>query len=599
MPPAYRPLTLPDALSPDDKAEPPQTPLAERLASIPVRPHGVRDSVLVKPVTPYPHKKSMREDLQRNHRVLVQQSRIERSRRRRFPADWRLILQHLVEATPTYTKPSRGVKVSVPKHSAELLFSDHANNVWNIKSRTGCNMKLYSPHYADAKSPAPHGPRQHPDPYLIISGQPDAINAALEDIQEVAREVTVSKVYANTETLFHDEQVDPVASTLLPVHYPVQSRPYLITCRADQLPRPSEWTIETFQQYVSALTMSRMSDTHAQALYTEGRHKDTVVEQLLGVFEDPVASQAASSPAFKSALTYLVRSGESLVAPAQRLFERAAGLGLRMDVDVFNLMAQTSVKAKNLLAFQSTLRLMIVRGFQPNLRTWILFLRLVEAEEVRRYIIQAMHTKNFFVDPRAVIGVSNEMAANDAYRAIELGQDADAFLAAQRDIYGPEWRVTRHAAHRILYEFGRHGRFDECRQILQVLFASARDKPSAITLNTVLTHCKHLNRLDEAVKFLRLFEARGCHVADMVTFAVLFEAARRVKKPHALSAVWRYAHLVDATNWRMRHSGTLLLSGAKELERLTSRLGGLWAADPPHCKSTPQEFIEMLLFADY
>jgi hypothetical protein len=546
----------------------------------------------------------LREDLQRNHRALTQQKRLEDSRHRHQPGDWRLILQHLIESTPTHAKPEDGIiKVSIPKDSIERLLSDRENNVWNIKSRTGCLMKLYNPPDSEGGSDVGQDRGEGSDPYLIIGGQPAAITAAVKDIQEVARGVTVTRLHGDTVTLLQDGQADHTPAqgqAASPVLYPGPSGPYILTNRVDQLLQPKEWTIESFQQYIAEITMGRMPGALARELYPgPGRHKTSVVQQIHAVFNDPVASAAVSSPAFKSALTYLVRSGESLVHEAQKLYERASVLGVRMDTEVFNIMAQTSVRAKNMLAFQSTIRLMLVRGHQPNLRTWVLFLRLIEAEEVRRYIIQAMHTKNFFVDPRAVIAVSNEMGPNDAYRAIQLNQDVETFLASQRDIYGPYWRLTRHAANSILYEFGRHGRFEESRQILEVMFASPGRKPSVITLNTVLTHCRNLHKIDDAIKILRLFEERDCHVANSITYELLFDMARQAKKPHLLTMVWRYAHLLDAANWRIRNGGLMLLSGGRELEKLTSRLQGLWTSDPPQCRSSPQEFIEMLLFADY
>ncbi|KAL2262417.1 hypothetical protein VTK26DRAFT_1411 [Humicola hyalothermophila] len=603
-----------------DPAAPYPSSLVERLARVPVRPYGPRDSVVVPPVTRVPAKRETYEELQRNHRNLTQQRRLERNRRRSTPGDWRLVLQNLLDASPIYTTPEDEVKVVIPNESVKLLLADGPNNIWNIRSRTRCNVELYpgevSPQLlSDGRDGSSQGGGGGSEAYLVLSGQPTAVAVAVDDILSVTKRVTIAKPHGETDTLLHPEQADgrPSREDLLrsipsrsqppiTIHdYPASVRrsPYDLFMRADKIPHPKAWTTETFMQYVAALVLGRPSPGHFRMLYREGeQHKDVVVKQLLAAFENPDASAAVSSPSLKMALAYLVRSGESLVPHAQKLFDRAVALGLRLDADVYNLMAETGVKAKNMIAFESMTRLMITHGHQPNLRTWILFLRIIEAEEVRRYILQAMHTKNLFADPAAVISVSNEMAEQDAYRAIQLGYDLDTFLAAQRELYGPEWRLTRNAANKMLHVFGRQGRFRESKQLLDVLFASKHDRPNAITLNIILTHCKHQTNIREAIDVLRMFDERGHRVADLISYQLLFEIAYRKKWVHIASVVWRYAHLVDATTFRLRSRGLMLLSGGKEVEMLTRRIAGFWAGEAEH-KRTRHEFVENLLLCDY
>lgn len=602
--------------------------LVDRLAQVPVRPHGPRDSVVVRLPTKVKNKRETHEELRRNHRALTQQHRLEKNRWRDLPGDWRTVLQLLLDAGPTHTNAVKEVKIFIPSESVKLLFADGPNNVYNIRSRTRCDMTLYP----DTWAPPPllgngeegfrsdhEGPAQDcgndEGASIILSGQPTAVTAAVDDLLKVTKRVTVARSHDNAETLVASGQTTGTPSTGEPQQdvappvgpikirdYPdsVRRNPYLLTKRADQIPRPKEWTTETFMQYVAALVMGRPSPSAARTLYRDGgRHKDLVVQQLLAAFDDPGAAAAVSSPSLKIALTYLVRSGESLVPHAQRVFNRVTALGLPISTDVYNLMAETAVKAKNILAFQSTIRLMITRGHQPDLRTWILFLRMTEAEEVRRYIMQAMHTKNFFADVGAVISVSNEMAEHDAYRAIQLNQDLDTFLAAQRELYGPEWRLTKNAANKMLGVFGREGRFAECKQILDIMFATRRDTwPNNLTLNTVLHHCKHQNKLREAIEIVQLFDKQNHNVADFVTYHLLLEMARRKKMPHVTTVVWRYAHLVDATNYRIRNRGLALLSGGAEAEMLTRRISGFWADNATKPKCTRAGFVENLLLFD-
>ncbi|KAL2148378.1 hypothetical protein VTH82DRAFT_2298 [Thermothelomyces myriococcoides] len=119
-----------------------------------------------------------------------------------------------------------------------------------------------------------------------------------------------------------------------------------------------------------------------------------------------------------------------------------------------------------------------------------------------------------------------------------------------------------------------------------------------MSLNIAITHCKHQRKVDLAVDLIRMFDEHGLHFADEITYHLLYELARKTKKPHLLGAVWRYAHLVDMTKYRMRTHGTKVLACERESARLTDRIKGLWE-EPGRCAITRQEFMENLLLCDY
>ncbi|KAK4249303.1 hypothetical protein C7999DRAFT_12850 [Corynascus novoguineensis] len=587
---------------PPSESLPTQAPssLVERLSRVPVRPHDPYGSVVVKPVIQYPHKRENREALLKHHRAYTQQLRLEQ---RRPPGartgDWRAALNKLIKWTPPHERHGR-IKVVIPKHSVALLLSDHERNLWNIKSRTECDMTLYRP--ADEAAPF--------DPYVILSGQPTAMTAAVDDILKVSKGVTVVNLDEFLKTGVESSQAGQpptqglndsafAPTKILPHQMSVSCRPYRLNVRADQIPRPSEWTVEAFQQYTAALVMGNLDARRARQLYRDGEtHKETVVRQLHAAFYDPAASTAVSLPALKLALRYLTAAGATHLKDAQSLFDRAEELGLRVNTDTYNLIAEMSVKSKNLPAFDSTVSQMVRHGYKPNLRTWLLFLRLVEAEEVRRYILQAMDTKTFFSDPAALNGVAGIMADHDAYRAVQQGQSFDDFIAGLRELYGPEWQLTLRAANRYLDVFGQHSKFNEMRQLVGYMFASEQSKPTTISLNTVITRCKHQRKVDPAVDLVRMFNEHGYDVADRTTFHLLYELARKTRKPHLLGAVWRYAHRVGMTNHRMQVHGIKVLAGERESARLTDRIRGVWEK-PRSCAISRQEFMENLFLCDY
>ncbi|KAK4236726.1 hypothetical protein C8A03DRAFT_16645 [Achaetomium macrosporum] len=575
-----------DRPPPGATSNPSPSSLIDRLTNVPVLPHNTEGSVVIRRAFPYLHKTEAREDRRRHHRARGQQARLEKYLAQ--SGDWREILQMLVDHSPTHEEPGDALKVIIPKDAVELLWSDRENNLWNIKSRTHCKMALYEPS-SDSE-------REDSDPYIMLYGQSTAMAAAVDDILKVTKGATVMKVPDGSKLPLRGK----------PVHYYTTPKPmlsYTLTKRADQIPQPDQWTFQTFHQYIGRLTLGELSPRLAKELYPRfaGRgwdtHKTAVVKQLLAVFHDPAASSAVSIPAFKDALTYLVRPGESFVNEARALVDRARSLGLRIDTDVFNLLAEAPVKSRNLLAFQTVLRQMISDGHRPNLRTWLLFLRLVEAEDVRRYILQAMDTKKFFAYTASAIEISTEMADQDMHRAIQLGQNLDAFLSAQRALYGPEWRLTTRAANMYLDVLGRYSKFEEASQLLEHMFARGSAKPNSASLSILWRHCKLQGRVEQAIKYLRMFEEQGRDVADRKALQHLFTTAWKTKKPYLATAIWRYAHLMDMTPYAVRHRILDMLEGRGSL-KLTSRLASLWET-PNECNLTRQQFVEYLALCDY
>jgi hypothetical protein len=479
------------------------------------------------------------------------------------------------------------IKVVFSRDAASALMSDGESNVWNIQARSGCAMAA---HWPDESAPADE------DAFIIIAGQPAAVGQAVDEILCTVKKVAVFRLDEDSTSA----QESAEATTKVRNH----DGPYTLTVRADQIPQPSVWTPANFERYVASLTMGRMPGSVARKVYDgpEG-HKDTVVRLLLAVFKDPAAQAAITTRALKIALSFLVNAGQSLIGPARELFYSLWKSGLRIDLDVFNLIASGAVLAKNLLAFQVIIRSMILSGHEPNLRTWLLFLSMVEAEEVRRYIIEAMETKGFFETPQGVIGVAQVMASHDALRAIRLGQSVQELLAVQESTYGPHWRLTTRAGNNMLEVFGRYGKFDDAKVILEAMFGSncvyAKVGPNTSSLNTLLRHCRLQGRIDDAIGIIKLLHERGFDQYDKITFHILFTTAWHLQRPHLASAVSRYAHLADATSWRMRQYVIFFLDDHDKRKRLLKPLAkyGLW--DERHGWKYPQQdFVRNLFLCD-
>jgi hypothetical protein len=301
-------------------------------------------------------------------------------------------------------------------------------------------------------------------------------------------------------------------------------------------------------------------------LYPTGKsHDEAVVKQLHEVLNDPATQRALSPEAFKSALAFVTRKGHMYRPHVRAFFVRMEVLNMPMDTEVFNMLAESAVKGRDLRSFSTVIRLMINRGFQPDLYTWILFLRLIKSEEVKRYILHAMNHRGLLDRPTAIRQIAREMAPQDIDRALQQGKDLESFLSHQEGLYGPGW-LSIGAANKIVDFLGRYGKFDMCADFVDIMATTEVARPDVVTLNTILTHCKVQNDLHRAVDFLSRFERQLASpvTPNAITYHLLSELGWRHKLPHVTGIIWRYSCLVNQTSNRMRFRAAKLLTGLKK-----------------------------------
>ncbi|CAK7266081.1 hypothetical protein SEPCBS57363_001915 [Sporothrix epigloea] len=326
--------------------------------------------------------------------------------------------------------------------------------------------------------------------------------------------------------------------------------PHVIRIGAHQIRQPDDWTPVSLERYVAALTNGRPPYHLAPKLYPQRRawtrkqaggssghaiesspvadgnppspasviepgtsmaggnpvlnsHVYTVVNLLLSLFHNEAVRHALSMSAFKMALAFMCKHGETYRPEVRSLFERAESVRVPMDTETFNILLASQVTTQDLRNFGATLALMNRRGMKPDLTTWLLFMRLFESEEVKRHILRTMHaSRHDLLDlPDALRSIAQEMAEYDAQRAViqrkqqEMKQEwihnlgyqgapesqltaqeqdnaasifVDEFMAQQTEKYGLGW-LSRTAANRILEVFGSYGLFPECMAVLTSL----------------------------------------------------------------------------------------------------------------------------------
>ncbi|KAK3989277.1 hypothetical protein QBC44DRAFT_327885 [Cladorrhinum sp. PSN332] len=597
--------------------------LVGRLEEIPVRRHGSSETILIKPLARYEGYMETREEVQRYHREMRQQERLSERRGDPNPPDWREILEVLMEWTPKHDRKKIRAKVVLPErigNGGDELLLRVSDSIWDIPARTGCEMMM-APEEAGNTGDKGHNKTT----CLWLTGLAGQLDQALREVLAVTKSITVIRLsdsgdeeavladvvevegkVKGIEKARVDERVQEFEqwkrdrrTGMFAPRDMIRLSTKKVWDMVKTMQKPTRWTKQNFLDWVIHLTSSKVERGFARMAYEGGRlgrgHQAKVLNELKDVWFDPVASRKATNPALKVTLMYLAKSGVSHINIAHDLYDRAKELGVKMDTRVWNILLEISVRTKDLSGFKARLRKMIAAGFMPSLQTWLLFLRLAQAEEVKRYVIQGIHLKGYLESDWAVQRVSDEMAESDAYRAGRLGLSWEAHLKSLQELYGPRWYFPVSSANKTISQYVRNDRFDEAIKCLEYMFEVKEEdyqKPNTVTLSTFLSSSLTQRRADRALAVLRIFDqnTRLSAVVNELSYHYLFEIAWKLRRPHMLAAVWRYAHLVNQVSGRMRLRGMNMLQGGEAVNRFNI---------PWHEGATQKQVMNTLLLWDY
>lgn len=538
-------------------------------------------SILVEPFKIYPHKEDTRESWRKHYKSVSAQVYFHRARRNDIQSgkattghttDWRRVLGLLARHTREQPKGwiEDGMKIELPESVFDRIVDEGGDiKIGAIRRRTGASIK------------ASRGENSGDRPSLLLSGSRQAINEATEELRNIAGSITITRLVPPlgpgekwTESFnkkgFFTPPLTREEGGLFrrsKVDYDISTTPW-----------PDTMSHLTFEKYVASLTDSVIlphlnADIHSPKKYALLMdHERAVARQLRDAFTKHDALAWASCSALKIALSFLCEKGDKYLPEVRSIFVSMDQHGLRMDVDVFNLMLKAPTKIRSLHKFQQTLLLMTRRGFAPNLDTWMLFLRMVESVEVRSYILQAMHMKNLLGTHEAIKRVAEEMARFDADHAVLQGKDLNTFMHEQDERYGPDW-LTCTSGNQIISVLCRYKRYGEAFQLLDRMHTRAEAipvqfkteavaaRPDIVSFNSIMSVAKEHGKLNVLINTIRLMKTEAFATQpDRWTFHLLFETAWHLRMRTTVSVIWRYAVLARLTTWRMRERVAALLA---------------------------------------
>ncbi|KAG5779325.1 hypothetical protein H9Q73_007029 [Fusarium xylarioides] len=328
-------------------------------------------------------------------------------------------------------------------------------------------------------------------------------------------------------------------------------QPHSLHVPYEQIPRPSLWTHDNFEHYISTLCYGKVPPHLAIRFYGQrrvnGRYIDTDgirIKLIVDAFDDRAAKPFITIPVLKMAISMMAFRGGHR-ASANHLIQLGEELGIPIDTDIYNIMLEGYAHKRDIGFFYGFLRRMEARYHHPNIRTWLLFLRLVRGEDERRQVIVAMYQLGMFNHQATRRGIADVMASLDAYAAFKAGIPLKGFLDEQKERYGEGW-LAADGLNSIVTELLRFHRpedprIEDCKKLVRV-YTESGHRVELKTINIFLSYAAKARDWDTALWAMSLFKDAGCE-PDQETYGALLSLAVKTRSPHALGTVYFYGVL--------------------------------------------------------
>lgn len=475
----------------------------------------------------------------------------QRNRRDRMGSwypDWRVVLSDLDSSTPRNERWLDEVLiVLVPEYAVGEFLDGADTNMWDIGERYGCSITLSS-----------RDPEREEYRSFLLSGTATAISQTTAEIRGIAPDIEL-KTTLNSPNLRSDETIpsslskeieaqDSYGANVRMVKSGEGRRAQIV--RADKIPRPAEWTKESFLDYVTDLTSVGIPFHMRQVLYKVAgeSHALTVVRILQNIFNDPDCRSSISRKAFNTAMAYFVKVTE--IRDLRQFFVRMEVMDIPPDVETFNIMLRGTAKAEDLHNFHFIFHLMRRRGIVPNAKTWIALMMAIPDFRIKLVILAGMKAKGLMRQVSTVRAVCDQLVPQEISTSLDKSQSQEQFLLHMDALYGSDW-LTLCSANQILSALGARGLVSRSWDFLAVM-TSRFVEPNHVSISTILNHCVHSLNVAGAIEVMKNLPPSSRLIRYERIYEQLFNLAWRSRSYNLARVVWKYACLNCLTTWRMR-----------------------------------------------
>ncbi|KAI4597501.1 hypothetical protein KJ359_004203 [Pestalotiopsis sp. 9143b] len=423
---------------------------------------------------------------------------------------------------------------------------------------------------------------------LTLTGSAHSVRMALMDLLKASGHITAVRLLDNDtqgmlRDLWHQEQTALNSIKLLgqdeadmsdsndksltlaakqsPSEYQLQkSRYYVLDRRADEIPRPAEWTMESLEEYIALLVYGVVPAHLNPSLYKRpSDHQQMVVSLLTEIFRSEQSRRAISTEALAMALAYTQDKKLTFRPAARYIFNQAEVRDIPMGTHICNIFVAGSARTGDLDGFHNVLKLMARKSLHADSETWLSFLKLVEQPEAKRYVLRKMRKLGLDRIQSTLVKTGRHMAPLELEKSLKDIHSIGDFIREQDAQYGAIW-LDMATLNQLLGVLGKNGKHGMARELLSLVHESGQTSPGSFAFNTIIAHNKSLQDIFDVMRDIRE-KWPTAKFFDADTYDMLFQIAWRTRSPNMLRVVWHYATYGRQASSKLRQRMNKFLRG--------------------------------------
>ncbi|MCJ1481429.1 hypothetical protein MMC06_001587 [Schaereria dolodes] len=321
--------------------------------------------------------------------------------------------------------------------------------------------------------------------------------------------------------------------------------------RADEIPRPTDWSPLALAIYVEDLTNSTVT-RHMQRLFYAPKesHVAAVTIALNAVFNDVSLRRFLTVRAFNEAIRFFYK--HTMISMGRAYIFLMKELQMDISTETFNIVLSHAAHRRDLHTFTSWLRTMVKRRVEPNSDTWTALVLAIDSKAVKLRIIGEMKKRGLMDYPITIRQIIGPLLTSELTSHLDSGQDIDDFLAQWDKRYSPKWFTVR-TANQLCHILGERGLRKESLRILEVMKIRGVSANEA-TLDKLLAQCALYHDVEGAVHMLRLIYSEYAVQPSEGAYSTLFALTWRMRQPNCCKVIWQVACMNATVSYSMQET---------------------------------------------
>ncbi|KAJ9268501.1 hypothetical protein DTO212C5_5463 [Paecilomyces variotii] len=315
--------------------------------------------------------------------------------------------------------------------------------------------------------------------------------------------------------------------------------------RADEIPKPSPFTVKKFAEYVEDIVTSVDLQPLQKDAYdnAEVSHVEMVEKMLVALFYDEANQKFISTGAANMALEYLCK--HEFLSSARRVLAKCESVATP---DTYNILLQSAADRQDLNVFHYILHSMARLHVQPNDKTWIAFLRCIVSPNIKAKVMHHMESKGLLARSETLRSALQLTVHDSLVMHLERGGKVSEFIEMLNQYYGPKWQSAL-----IINQMFRQllAKKDTSTMLQLAEICEAQRLPvDGMTLRLMITFFS--SDIQKALWFLFRYTNPYRHRINPKAVEKLFLIAFKDRSLNVCRVLWRYACTKGSVSRKMK-----------------------------------------------